>query len=85
MEVSAYPNPFAQSTTVEISGTESVDAQVNVYNMNGQLVTTLYNGPMSAGSHYRFTFSPETESGVYFITVTTTEGEVQTIRVANVR
>ena len=47
----AYPNPFNPSTSMDISLNESGYVNVMVYNVLGQVVSTLVNGHMDAGYH----------------------------------
>lgn len=49
-ELTSYPNPFTGSTTVEFSLTESCYAEVTIYNLLGQAVTTLVQEKLNAGS-----------------------------------
>lgn len=46
-----YPNPFNPSTTIKFSLKNSQQVQLSVYNIKGQLVHTLKNELMEAGSH----------------------------------
>jgi hypothetical protein len=45
----AYPNPFTGSTTFRFRAARAGAAQLRVYNGLGQLVATLYNGPVQGG------------------------------------
>lgn len=50
----AYPNPFNPSTQVRFSvpaGAQGVAASLQVFDVQGQLVTTLLSAPLSAGSY----------------------------------
>jgi flagellar hook assembly protein FlgD len=50
----AYPNPFNPSTTISytIPATLSgVDINLSIYNVTGQLVAELVDGPRGAGEH----------------------------------
>jgi hypothetical protein len=67
-----YPNPFNPSTKIKFSLTEESEVILRVYDVNGELVTTLQNGWLPAGEYER-EFSPKTigtlkdiASGVYF-------------------
>ena len=67
-----YPNPFNPSTKIKFSLTEESEVILRVYDVNGELVTLLQNGWLSAGEYER-EFSPATigtlkdlASGVYF-------------------
>lgn len=46
-----YPNPFNPSTTITFALPEPTEVKVAIYNLQGQLVTTLTSGPMQAGHH----------------------------------
>ena len=63
----AYPNPFNPSTSINLSIPESGHVSVMVYNVMGQLVSTLADGYMNA-SDYSFTWNAnDNPSGVYLI------------------
>jgi flagellar hook assembly protein FlgD len=67
----AYPNPFNPSTSINLSIPEAGHVSVMVYNVMGQLVSTLADGQMDA-SDYSFTWDASAiSSGVYLITATT--------------
>ncbi|SVD44518.1 uncharacterized protein METZ01_LOCUS397372, partial [marine metagenome] len=51
----AYPNPFNPSTSINLSIPEAGHVSVMVYNVMGQLVSTLADGHMDA-SNYSFTW-----------------------------
>ena len=46
-----HPNPFSNSTTIEMVLTEDMSVKLDVYNMNGQLINTLINENLEAGNH----------------------------------
>ena len=46
-----YPNPFNPTTTIEYRMAETAHVSIKVYNMLGQVVKTLVNGTMPAGTH----------------------------------
>ena len=47
----AYPNPFNPSTVIPYETGVAGQVTIRVYDILGRLVSTLYNGPQSAGKH----------------------------------
>ena len=80
----AYPNPFNPSTSISIHIPSSDFVNVNVYNVMGQKVATLYNGSMAAGSHTITWNASNMTSGMYFIR-TESKSEVSIQRVSLVK
>lgn len=62
-----YPNPFANTTTVVFSVNETGSTTLNVYDLFGNKVATLFSGNAEAGHEYSFIFSGAALSeGVYY-------------------
>ena len=57
-----YPNPFNPSTTVEFSIFEGGRAALNVYNVQGRVVRTLWDGYL-APNRYSFVWDGKDQSG----------------------
>jgi len=72
-----YPNPFNPSTTIDFSLQSASQTSLKVYNLNGDLVTTLADGTMSAGQHSVHFDASAMASGTYIYTLTT-NGQSQT-------
>jgi surface protein len=67
----AYPNPFNPSTSFDLNMSSTEMVSVDVYNVMGQLVSTIHSGELRAGVH-SFTWNgAEIASGAYFIRATT--------------
>ena len=67
-----YPNPFAESTTIEFSLPEPADVQLHVFDLMGRVVATLIDDHVRAGTHeVRWDGSinggPQAASGIYII------------------
>ena len=61
-----YPNPFGASTSIRFDVPEATDVQLHVYNLLGQRVSTLLDGPVEAGPHAVRVDAHTLSSGVYF-------------------
>ncbi len=63
----AYPNPFNPSTTIGFNVPEEGEVTLAVYDLKGQLVTTLLNAAVSAGEHRLEWDAGDVAAGVYFL------------------
>ena len=63
----AYPNPFNPSTTLEFELPMETDVSIVIYNLQGQVVSTLIEGAMELGYHSIIWDASQFSSGVYFI------------------
>jgi hypothetical protein len=62
-----YPNPFNPKTNINFTLPNSDIVQIVVYNLNGKVVATLFNGKKDAGYHSLQWNASNIPSGVYFI------------------
>jgi len=68
---SIAPNPFNPQTEIKFVLTRSNLAQLNIYNIKGEMVTSLHNGTLEAGEHAmtwdgRNSAGQQLASGTYF-------------------
>jgi hypothetical protein len=63
----AYPNPFNATTTIRFSLPKQGVASLKVYNVLGQEVATLVDGPLQAGEHQLQWSADGVASGTYLI------------------
>ena len=63
----AYPNPFNPSTSFELNVGQTGNVSVMVYNVNGQLVDMIHEGPMDAGVYSMTWNASDLSSGMYII------------------
>jgi hypothetical protein len=61
-----YPNPFNISTSIRFYLPETTDLTVKIYNLLGQHVATLFEGPRQAGKNQITWHADDFPSGVYF-------------------
>ena len=61
-----YPNPFNPMTTILFSLPREMPVTLRIFNVRGQVVTTLVNGTLSAGQHAVDWRANGVSSGVYF-------------------
>jgi len=62
-----YPNPFNPTASVSFSMKEAADAKAMLYNVLGQQVAVLVDGPLQAGHHQLTINGSNLSSGVYFL------------------
>lgn len=61
-----YPNPFNPMTTINYSLPRDVKVQLNLYNVRGQLLSTLINSKQYQGMHHYEFDGSDYSSGIYF-------------------
>ena len=66
----AYPNPFNPSTAINIDVPEVGLLNVSVYNLKGQLISTIVNKTVYPGSHSFVWNASGLTSGLYVMSVT---------------
>ena len=65
-----FPNPFNPVTTLRYQLPEKAQVTISVYNLTGQLVTTLVREPKQAGTHLVTWNAGNSPSGIYLICMT---------------
>ena len=63
----AYPNPFNPSTSLDLSMPSEGFVSIQAYNLVGQVVGTIAEGNMSAGTHSFTWDASDLSSGVYLV------------------
>lgn len=77
-----YPNPFHQTSTVEINVSKASAMQLRVYNLKGQWIKTLFTGMKATGQHSiawdgKDAYGSFCAPGIYFIRLETAEHTTQ--------
>jgi photosystem II stability/assembly factor-like uncharacterized protein len=75
-----YPNPFNQTTTIKFSIPLAGYVSLKIYNILGEVITTLINYDLSGGEHKITWDARSSASGIYFIHLNY-GGNVQTHKV----
>lgn len=71
MNAQAYPNPFVQSTMIEFSSSVSQPVSVDIYNVQGQKIASLFKGMLSRNERRQVRFdATDLKEGVYFYRIT---------------
>ena len=68
-----YPNPFNPMTTISFSLPAAGNVTLTVYNIRGQVISTLVDRTLSAGEYHVDWDASEYASGIYFYRLQTTE------------
>jgi hypothetical protein len=68
-----YPNPFNPSTTIPVSTSEFQKVQVDIYDMAGRLVRSVFNGTLPSGNHALSVNLEDLASGVYMYRLQTND------------
>jgi hypothetical protein len=71
-----YPNPFNPSTRIQFSVANDDHITLNVYNVTGQLVSSLINERLTAGSYSVMFDASSLPSGVYYYRLTSSHANV---------
>ncbi len=83
-QFSAYPNPFAHSTTLSFVPTSNGYAAIAIYNSLGQQIGSVFSGELTAGEH-TFTWEPsDLPDGMYECLVRM-NGQIETLPVVLMR
>lgn len=51
VQISSYPNPFMEKTSLRINLPKQGSLRLDIYNLKGQRITSLFAGELSAGEH----------------------------------
>jgi hypothetical protein len=65
-DLKVYPNPFSDKLHFEFVSSESVYARIDLYDMTGRMVKTIFEQPIKGGTMYNTEFKPDAIiSGMY--------------------
>jgi hypothetical protein len=86
IELTAWPNPFLDKTTVQVKFSEDIEGTIDVYNMLGSKITTLGTGRFEGKRTHSFDFKPDPSwnQATYIVLVLTEKGTTQ-FRIINIK
>ncbi len=65
-DLKVYPNPFSDRLRFEFVAQKAVDARIDLYDMTGRMIKTIFEQPVEGGVSYQAEFKPESSvSGMY--------------------
>ncbi len=72
-----FPNPFAEQTTISYSVQEASEVTIEVFDVSGRLLETVFEGEAQANRDYQLPFSnSQLVAGVYLVKMTIGETEL---------
>lgn len=66
-DLKLLPNPTSSSSKLKVSLNQSVNAEIFISNLNGQLVKSIYNGAIASGNSTFTIDAAQLENGIYFV------------------
>jgi len=79
-----YPIPFSDRAILEIELDTPMPLSVDVFDLSGNIVQSIYHGSIGMGKHTMYIHGHELNSGVYFVRIETDRG-VDMIRIVHVK
>jgi hypothetical protein len=73
----AYPNPFTDKLNIEFSYTNDTHAKLEIYNIAGSRLETLFNGPINGKEMYSVEYLPKLVSSQIILYHLTMNGKTQ--------
>ena len=74
--MSVYPNPASAITCIPVNCVESFEGQINLINVLGKEVTTIYEGNFLSGLNQFFIHANNYAKGMYFIVLDSEQGKI---------
>jgi hypothetical protein len=71
VQMNLYPNPANNSTVLNYSLNASSNVMMNIYDINGRLISSLDKGRQSSGAHTQVIDVRSMDKGVYMIQIIT--------------
>ena len=75
---SLYPNPAQDNTMIEFAMLNEDKVNVEIVDMTGRVVKSVFNGELNNGTHQFPVSTAEFTAGIYMVQITTGEGRFLT-------
>ncbi len=71
INLQVYPNPFTSRVQFRFASPENVQARIDIFDMTGRAIQTIFEGPVKGGVEYTAEFKPQSKiSGIYLYRMT---------------
>lgn len=70
LNLSNYPNPFTTSTNIRMTFPSDGDLQIDIMNLDGKLIATIYKGKVTSGKNEFTWASSNISSGIFICKIT---------------
>lgn len=80
-----YPNPFNPSTTIDFSVPENSHIAIKLYDAAGRLIDLISEGNMNAGNYSVTYNASKLASGIYFYTMSSSDGYQTTRKIVLIK
>ena len=82
--LNSYPNPFNPSTTISITLDQMMELNLDIYNLNGHLVESLYSGYLNEGTH-RMSWEPKLNPAGVYLARAISGSDIQTTKLIYIK
>ncbi len=76
-----FPNPFNNTTTISISIPQATGLEINVFNLLGREVSSVFSGQVSPGTHKVIFDGKNMNSGVYFVRAMSSDNKIDLAKI----
>jgi hypothetical protein len=59
LDLNVFPNPFTERLRIEFVSPGDVNARIDIYDMTGRFIKTIFEQPVEAYQYYEAEFKPE--------------------------
>jgi hypothetical protein len=67
INMTVYPNPFTERLRIEFVSPEDVNARIDIYDMTGRFIKTIFDQPVEAYQYYEAEFEPEKMVSSFYV------------------